>query len=345
MDNDGASSQEETMTQGSQSREDAAELTSPPSSKTLRIGSWNVRTMFEAGKTLQIVQEMQRNNLHILGISETHWNRSGQHHLNSGELFIFSGHDEDGPHREGVGLLLSKAARKTLRGWEHHGSRLIMASFTTKKKGINLNIVQVYAPTNEADNEEKDLFYNRLQSIVSKLPRKDINIVMGDINAKVGTDNTNQESVMGKYGLGVSNDNGDRLIAFCTFNEMVIGGTVFPHKDIHKATWLSPDGHTENQIDHFCISRKFRRSVDDVRVLRGADVGSDHHLILAKLRIKLKKYGHNTQQCRPKYEVSLLQNEQKRNEFQLELSNRFQALENLEEMDINEHWEKVKEVV
>ena len=116
MDNDGASSQEETMTQGSQSREDAAELTSPPSSKALRIGSWNVRTMFETGKTLQIVKEMQRNNLHILGISETHWNRSGQHHLNSGELFIFSGHDEDGPHREGVGLLLSKAARKTLRG-------------------------------------------------------------------------------------------------------------------------------------------------------------------------------------------------------------------------------------
>ena len=208
-----------------------------------------------------------------------------------------------------------------------------------------MNIVQVYSPTNEADNEEKDLFYNRLQGIVSKLPRKDINIVMGDINAKVGSDNTNLESVIGRHGLGTCNENGERLLAFCSFNEMVIGGTIFPHKDIHKATWQSPDGRTENQIDHFCISKKFRRSIDDVRVLRGADVGSDHHLILAKLRVKLKKYTHQAQQCRQKYQVSLLQNEERRNDFQLELSNRFQALENLEDMDINDHWVKIKEVV
>ena len=111
---------------------------------------------------------------------------------------------------------------------------------------------------------------------MSKLPRKDMNIVMGDINAKVGSYNTNHESVIGRHGLGTCNENGERLLAFCSFNEMVIGGTIFPHKDIHKATWQSPDGRTENQIDHFCISKKLRRSIDDVRVLRGADVGSDH---------------------------------------------------------------------
>ena len=72
-------------------------------------------------------------------------------------------------------------------------------------------------------------------------------------------------------------------------------------------------------------------------------MGSDHHLILAKLRVKLKKYVHQAQQCRQKYQVSLLQNEERRNEFQLELSNRFQALENLEDMDINDLWIKIKE--
>ena len=341
----GQSSPGDNMTHSSQSRKDVVKQTSPASPKALRIGSWNVRSMYQTGKTAQITREMQRNNLDILGISETHWNQSGQQRLNSGELFIFSGYEEDGPHREGVGLFLSKTARKTLRGWEKHGPRMVMASFTTRKKNINMNIVQVYAPTNDAEDEVKDSFYNKLQNVVSKLPNKDVNIIMGDLNAKVGSDNENYEEVMGKHGLGEINDNGDRLLGFCTFNKMVIGGTVFPHKKIHKSTWVSPDGQTENQIDHFCISRKFRRSMDDVRTLRGADVGSDHHLVLAKIRIKLKKYGAVSQGCRQKFQVSYLQDEEKKKDFKLELSNKFKALENLEAMTIEEHWNGIKEVV
>ena len=125
-----------------------------------------------------------------------------------------------------------------------------------------------------------------------QLPNKDINIVMGDLNAKVGEDNRNYEQVMGKHGLGEINDNGDRLLACCVYNNLIIGGTIFPHKKIHKATWISPDGQTENQIDHFCISRKFRRSLEDVRVLRGADVGSARHLLIPKLKLKLKKHAY-----------------------------------------------------
>ena len=281
--------------------------------------------MYEVGKRAQVLAEMQRNKLHILGISETHLNQSGQQHLATGELFIFSGHNEDGPHREGVGLLISKTAKKTLRGWENHGPRIIRASFSTRNKNINMNIVQVYAPTNEAEEEDKEEFYNKLQAIMTKLPNKDINIVMGDLNAKVGEDNRHYEQVMGKHGLGQINDNGDRLLACCVYNNLVIGGTIFPHKKIHKATWVSPDGQTENQIDHFCINRKFRRSLEDVRVLRGADVGSDHHLVVAKVKIKLKKYRKENNGCCKKYQVN--QDDNKRREFPLELSKKFQALE------------------
>nr|KAG5704548.1 hypothetical protein BaRGS_031812 [Batillaria attramentaria] len=93
-------------------------------------------------------------------------------------------------------------------------------------------------------------------------------ILMGDFNAKIGSDNTGYEDTMGTHGLGQMNENGERFADFCALNQLVIGGSIFPHKRIHKATWRSPDHVTENQIDHICISRKFRRSWRDVRVMR-----------------------------------------------------------------------------
>ena len=79
------------------------------------------------------------------------------------------------------------------------------------------------------------------------------------------------EEVMGIHGLGEISENGEKFMDICALNKLVIGGSIFPHKRIHKATWVSPDHTTENQIDHICISKKFRRSLQDVRVKRGAD--------------------------------------------------------------------------
>ena len=98
---------------------------------------------------------------------------------------------------------------------------------------------------------------------------------------------------MGKHGLGTMNENRELFADFCTFDNLVIGGSVFPHKMMLKATWVSPDGKTENQIDHITIGRKWR-SLLDMRVKTEADVASDHHLLLGILRIKLKKYADTT---------------------------------------------------
>ena len=68
-----------------------------------------------------------------------------------------------------------------------------------------------------------------------KTPKHDVKIIMGDFNAKVGMDNSGHEDAMGKHGLGVKNDNGERMLQFCEMNNLVITGTVFPHKNIHKA--------------------------------------------------------------------------------------------------------------
>ena len=203
---------------------------------------------------------------------------------------MYSGQEDvDSPHTQGVALMLSKAAQKALIGWAMHGPRIIAVSFQTKVRRISMNVIQCYAPTNDSEDEVKDQFYHRLQSVIDNFPERDVTILMGDFNAKIGSDNIGYEEVMGRHGLGVMNDNGERLADLCALNKLVLGGSVFPHRRIHKLRWLLPDQSTENQIDYFCISKKFRRSLQDVRVKRGADVASDHHLVFANLKLKLKR--------------------------------------------------------
>ena len=107
------------------------------------------------------------------------------------------------------------------------------------------------------------------------------------------------------------------------------GGSFFPHKRIHKATWRSPVHRTENQINNICISRKFRRSWRDVRVLRGADVSSDHHLVMTVVRLWLKKYTYANSNTQTRYDMGLLRNKDTQTAFQISLSNRFQLLQGL----------------
>ena len=153
-------------------------------------------------------------------------------------------------------------------------------------------------------------------------------MVMGDFNAKISNDNTGLETVMGREGIGERNDNGERFVEFCASNQLVIGGSIFQHKQIHKITWVSPDAVTENQIDHVCINKKFRRSLQDVRARRGADIASDHHLIVSKIKLKLKK-DNSRQNKTTRYDTSLLKNTPVRDEFNIKLQNRFQVLQDM----------------
>ena len=89
---------------------------------------------------------------------------------------------------------------------------------------------------NSDNGEAKEEFYTRLQNVLDETARRDIKILMGDTNTKMGTDNTGSKEVMGKHGLGTINENGELFEDFCTFNDLVIGGSVFPHKAMRKAT-------------------------------------------------------------------------------------------------------------
>ena len=148
---------------------------------------------------------------------------------------------------------------------------------------------------------------------------------------------------MGTYGLGVFYNQCERLVKMRIMNNLIIGGKIFEHKNIHKATWVSPNGKVKNQIDHILINKKWRSSLLDVKVKRGADVYSDHHLVIGKIRLKLRK-----NKCKTPSKIidfgKLKQPEIQQN-FNIELKNRFEVLQLEEnEIDINSKWQHMSEI-
>ena len=117
-------------------------------------------------------------------------------------------------------------------------------------------------------------------------------------------------------------------------NGISLGNTFFNHKTIHKKTWISPDGSTETELDYFCINNRWRTSLHDVKVYRGADIGSDHHLVVAKIRLKFKI--HKKAAIKRPVDTNKLKDESIVHDYQVSISNRYEALEELNLQDIED---------
>ena len=120
--------------------------------------------------------------------------------------------------------------------------------------------------------------------------------MIGDWNAKAGSQEI--PGVTGKFGLGIQNEAGQRLIQFCQEIAFVIVNTLFQQHKRRLYTWTSPDGQHQNQNDSIFCSRRWRSSIQSAKTRLGADYGSDHELFIAKFTLKLKKVGKTTRPFR-----------------------------------------------
>lgn len=145
-------------------------------------------------------------------------------------------------------------------------------------------------------SDECDKFYNDLQVTVNDVSTKDMIIIMGDLNARVGQVQQRQlqqhvvRSGVGPFTVDTENESGTRLIEFCEMNDIIISNTFFKHKLVHQTSWMHPRTKKWHLIDYTLVNKKFRSSVENVPMLRGVagTIRADHHLMRVKIRIHLK---------------------------------------------------------
>jgi len=249
--------------------------------KTFRIATWNVRTLLQKGKLDNVIAEMTRMDISILGLAEMRWNDSGQF-CKDGHSIIYSGNNN---HTKGVGIIVRKDISKNILGYRAFSDRVLLVKL--KNLHRNLCIIQAYAPTSDASEEEVTKFYEDLDKALRNCRYREIPIIMGDFNAKVG--NAAVEKCVGGHGLGQQNERGTILVEWCQENNLCITNTCFQKHPRKLWTWKSPDSQTRNQIDYIIIPQIFRAAILDVNTYPSADCDSDHNPVVAKFRLRLQK--------------------------------------------------------
>ena len=140
--------------------------------------------------------------------------------------------------------------------------------------------------------------------------------IRGDWNAKVGSQEI--PGTTGKFGLGIRNEAGQRLIEFCQENALFIANTLFQQYKRRLYTWTSPNGQYQNQIDYILCSQRWKSSIRSAKTRLGADCGSDHELLIAKFRLQLKKVGKTSRPFR--YDLNQIPYD-----YTVEVTNRFKG--------------------
>ena len=185
---------------------------------------------------------------------------------------------------------------------------------------------QSYAPTLISSDGTKDAFYEELNALVKVVPQSNKLILLGDFNARVGTECNNWKGVLGPHGTGKLNSNGFMLLSFCAENYFTITNTLFCQADKYKTTWMHPRSNQWHLSDH-AICR--RRDIHDVRVTRAKrriECLTDHRLIRSILSLHITPMRRKTaKSCRSAFDTAKLKQLQRSRMFAKHLDDRLTA--------------------
>ena len=206
---------------------------------------------------------MVRVNINILGIRELKWTEIGE--FNSVDHYIYYCGQES-LRRNGVAIIVNKRVQNAVLGCNLKNERMVSVHF--QGKPFIITVIQVYAPSNNAEEVEVELFYENLQDLLELTPQKDVLFIVGNRNRNVGSQEI--PGVTGKFAFGVQNKAGQRRIEICQENALVIAYTFFQQHKRKLHTWTSPDGQYRNQIDYILCSQRWRNSIQSTKNKTGS---------------------------------------------------------------------------
>ncbi|XP_039291249.1 uncharacterized protein LOC120352957 [Nilaparvata lugens] len=307
-----------------------------PGKIKLRFGIWNVRTL--TGKEVELVEEMRKRKIQLMGLSEVKKKGSGSVELKDGYVMVYSGVVMQSRAKEGVGVVMTPEAFNKVSDWQAINSRIMTVDLDLELK---VTYVQVYAPTEDSNVQDKEEFYLSLNAVLEGVCSRGRQVIVGgDMNARIGNDCEHSHGVMGPYaGEQIKNSNGERLLEFGVDNNLLIGNTWFNHKRIHQITFEAEGRAAKSIIDYFMYSAEMRRRVTDVKVIRGAELDTDHRLVVMDLRMKVPVKEREKRYSR--VHVQKLESPQVQELYHQNIEEEFRTLpEDIRDLDAL--WEEIK---
>ena len=227
---------------------------------------------------------MVERRLDVLGICETRLCGQGRRTLHKDYHLVYKGREEE--KKYGVAIILAPELAERVEQVNYMSDRIVAVVLKLDRGSVGL--IQVYAPHQGRPLEEKLDFYEQLQVVYDGLNVEN-KILMGDFNAHVGRVREGVETVIGAFGVGERNPEGERLLDFAVENGLSIMNTFYKHRESHKWTWYrwnSPVGEYTDKSMIDLVMTNNRRTISDRKSVPSVSLDSDHRLVMARLNLK-----------------------------------------------------------